>query len=70
MADTLRYLIEALRNKPTAPGIYREPGRPPRQQRGTPSLSATNKRAQYDRYIQIQNQAGEDPVSYEEWMMR
>lgn len=68
MAD-IKYIIEALRQKPTPPGIYREKGLAPRRQRGglMETLKTSNNDTNYKRYVSTQQAIGETPVSYEEW---
>lgn len=70
MAD-LKYILEALRQKPTEPGIYREFGRPVRRQAGGSNpLKSANTDINYHRYVSMQHEVGESPVSYEEWLQK
>lgn len=71
MAD-IKYILEALRQKPLEPGIYREPGLPPRRQRGSlkDKVKSSNTDTNYMRYVSMQNAMGETPVTYEEWSQK
>jgi hypothetical protein len=66
----LKYILEALRQKPMEPGIYRDPGLPPRRQRGgiMDEMKASNTDTNYRRYVAMQNAMGETPVSFDEWV--
>lgn len=64
--DTIRLIIEALRQKGLEPGITRDPGHMPRRIRGDSSLKDANQNLNYIRYLRQQQQIGETPVSYEE----
>lgn len=67
--DTIRAIVEALRQDPVASGVTRDPGQIPRRIAGDMNpLKGIRDKTQYGRYTQIQNSAGESPVSYEEWI--
>lgn len=70
--STLKYIIEALRMKPTEPGIYRERGFPVRRQAGgiSGAVRGTNSDVNYQKYVKMQSDMGESPVSYEEWLQK
>jgi hypothetical protein len=74
MSDTIKYIIEALRQKPREPGITRDPGDIPRRMAGPlfggSPVSRAQKEAQYNRYLKVQSSSGESPVSYEEWLQK
>lgn len=62
----IRTMIEALRTKPNPERrVYKE-GKLFRTE--PVSQGGMNKKIQYDRYKKIQYDAGEDAVSYEDWM--
>jgi hypothetical protein len=65
--DTIRHIIEALRQSPDPPGIDRSQGFP-RRTAGKVSLGGVNKDINYTKYVHQQHSVGESPVSYEEWM--
>lgn len=68
--STISYIIEALRQKPTEAGEYRGNGRPPRLQRGGNPIQDSQNDTNYRRYVKMQSDMGESPVSYEEWMRK
>lgn len=66
----LKAIIEALRQSPMEPGIYRDPGQVPRQVRGGVSdlLRNTNRSVNYGKYQKIQDSIGDTAVDYDEYM--
>lgn len=66
----IKWLLEALRSKPDAPGVYRTPGYPVRRQNPGlfDSIKSVNKDVNYARYKKLQSDIGDTPVSYEEWL--
>ena len=64
IADKMRVLIEALRNKPERPPNAIGKG-PPTTPSGRP---LDQRRRGYQLYAQEANQMGDTPMSYEEWI--
>jgi hypothetical protein len=68
MADTIRYIIEALRQSPVPPGIEKVNGVPRRMAGPMMDTAAMANDINYTKYRKQQAAIGESPVSYEEWM--
>jgi hypothetical protein len=68
--QTLKFIIEALRQKPVEPGIYRDPGHAPRRMGGgiADMLRNSQREAGYGKYQRMQEAIGESAVSPEEYM--
>lgn len=66
MSDTIKYIIEALRNKPIPSGIDYPNGHP-RRIAGSPIKSARDN-VNYTKYVRQQHEIGDTPVTYEEWL--
>lgn len=67
--DTIKYIIEALRQRGPDAGVTRSVRNPVRRISGNP-LKDMNKDINYSRYANMQSEVGESPVSYEEWLRK
>lgn len=66
--DTIRAIVEALRQKQdTSPHVI-DYGSGPRRGVNMHGMGNIQKATQYSQYRKVQSGVGEDPVSYEDWM--
>lgn len=66
----IKTMIEALRTKPNDYSTPEEVRPGVRRGMSGNVVQHAQHRAQYNRYVKVQQGAGETPVSYEEWMRK